>query len=180
MIKAKNKVPSIYKTIVTTAQDHQIARLAALAIALNLVESAIPSPLPGVKPGIANVVTLYVMYRHDFATAVWITLLRVFATALLYGQFMTPGFVLSVCGTIGSLLLLRVAIKLPQRYFSPVSISVLCALAHIASQICVVKIWLMPGVNLGLLWPILLASAWLFGIVNGIATRHLLENTGKT
>lgn len=173
----KIKVSGIYKSIATTPKDHQIARLAALAIALNLVESAIPSPLPGVKPGIANVVTLYVMYRHDFATAVWISLLRVFVTALLYGQFLTPGFVLSLCGAIASLMLLRVAIKLPQAYFSPVSVSVLCALAHITGQIAVVKVWLMPGVSLGLLWPILLASAWLFGIVNGIATSHLLKNT---
>ncbi|HZV98088.1 MAG TPA: Gx transporter family protein, partial [Methylophilaceae bacterium] len=65
--------------VTATADDHRIAKLAAFAIGLHLVESIIPSPLPGVKPGIANIITLYVLYRFDFATAAWVSLLRVFA-----------------------------------------------------------------------------------------------------
>ncbi|MBP7881652.1 MAG: Gx transporter family protein, partial [Candidatus Methylopumilus sp.] len=41
----------------TTLDDHRVAKLAALAIGLHLLESIMPSPLPGVKPGIANIVT---------------------------------------------------------------------------------------------------------------------------
>jgi heptaprenyl diphosphate synthase len=55
--------------IQTTVDDHRIAKLAALAISLHLVEAILPSPLPGVKPGLANIVTLFVLYRFDFATA---------------------------------------------------------------------------------------------------------------
>ena len=63
--------------IQTTAADHRIAKLAAFAIGLHLLEAVIPSPLPGVKPGLANIVTLFVLYRFDFATAAWVSLLRV-------------------------------------------------------------------------------------------------------
>ena len=69
--------------IKTTLDDHRVAKLAAMAIGLHMLESIIPSPLPGVKPGIANIVTLYVLYRFDFATAAWVSLLRVFASSLL-------------------------------------------------------------------------------------------------
>ena len=55
--------------IETSLDDHRVAKLAALAIGLHLVEAILPSPLPGVKPGIANIVTLFVLYRFDFATA---------------------------------------------------------------------------------------------------------------
>ncbi|MBC7696856.1 MAG: Gx transporter family protein, partial [Bacteroidia bacterium] len=50
--------------IKTTLDDHRIAKLAAIAIALHMVEAIIPSPLPGVKPGIANIVTLYVLHQY--------------------------------------------------------------------------------------------------------------------
>ena len=43
--------------IQTTIDDHRIAKLAALAIALHMVEAVVPSPLPGVKPGIAKIGT---------------------------------------------------------------------------------------------------------------------------
>ena len=34
-----------------TADDYRIARYAAAAIALTVAEAALPSPLPGIKPG---------------------------------------------------------------------------------------------------------------------------------
>ena len=40
-----------------TADDHRVARHAAAAIVLTVAEAAIPLPLPGVKPGLANIVT---------------------------------------------------------------------------------------------------------------------------
>jgi heptaprenyl diphosphate synthase len=89
--------------IQTTIDDHRIAKLAAFAIALHMVEAVIPSPLPGVKPGIANIVTLYVLLQYDFATAAWVSILRVFASSLLLGQFMSPTFALSLSGALLSL-----------------------------------------------------------------------------
>ena len=44
-----------------TADDHRVARHAAAAIVLTVAEAAIPLPLPGVKPGLANIVTLVVL-----------------------------------------------------------------------------------------------------------------------
>jgi Predicted membrane protein len=79
--------------IQTNADDHRIAKLTAFAIALHMVEAIIPSPLPGVKPGVANIVTLYVLYRFGFATAAWVSILRVFASSLLLGQF----FIADLC-----------------------------------------------------------------------------------
>ena len=71
------------RRLILTPDDHRIARLTAAAIAIALVESAVPSPLPGVKPGLANIVTLLVLLRYDWATAAWVTLLRVLAVSLL-------------------------------------------------------------------------------------------------
>lgn len=102
--------------IKTTLLDHQIAQLSAIAIGLSLIESVLPSPMPGVKPGIANIITLYAMYRFNFRTAIWVSILRVFATSLMLGQFLSPTFMLSLAGSLLSLLTLYFSIKLPSRF----------------------------------------------------------------
>ena len=57
--------------------DAVIAGFAALAIAVHVIEAAFPTPLPGIKPGLANVITLIVLLRHGAVAAVWVALLRV-------------------------------------------------------------------------------------------------------
>jgi heptaprenyl diphosphate synthase len=168
------------KTIYITAtpDDHRVARLAALAIGLHLVESVVPSPLPGVKPGIANIVTLYVLYRFDFATAAWVSLLRVVAGSLLLGNFLSPAFALSLAGAIASLATLFLAARLPRTWFGPITLSILAAFAHIAGQLLVVRLWLIPHAGVAYLIPVFAAAALFFGLVNGlIAARLLRDNT---
>ncbi len=163
----------------TTLDDHRVAKLAALAIGLHLLESIMPSPLPGVKPGIANIVTLFVLYRFNFATAAWVSLIRVFATSLLLGNFLSPTFALSLGGAIMSLGILRLAQYLPRQYFGPVSLSILAAFAHMIGQLILVRLWLIPHAGLAYLVPLFMAAALLFGLINGIVTSHLLATYPK-
>lgn len=162
-------------TLQTTPDDHRIAKLTALAIGLHLIESVIPSPLPGVKPGIANIVTLYVLYEYGFATAAWVSLLRVFASSFLLGQFLTPTFVLSLSGALLSLLTLAIFYKLPKKYFSPITLSILAAFAHIAGQLIIVRLWLIPHAGIAYLIPIFALAALIFGLSNGLITTYLLK-----
>ena len=159
----------------TTQDDHRVAKLAALAIGLHLIEAVMPSPLPGVKPGIANVVTLYVLYRFGFVTAAWVSLLRVFASSLLFGNFLSPTFVLSLSGAMMSLVLLYFAQHLPRRYFGPVSLSILAALAHMLAQLLLVRFWLIPHAGVAYLIPIFMLAALFFGLINGVVTNILLK-----
>jgi len=160
----------------TTADDHRIARLAAFAIALHMVEAVIPSPLPGVKPGIANIVTLYVLMQYGFATAAWVSILRVFASSLLLGQFLSPAFALSLSGAVLSLAMLWLAMHLPKRYFGAVTLSILAAFAHIAGQLIMVRLWLIPNAGVAYLIPVFALAALFFGLINGLVTAGLLYN----
>ena len=162
--------------IKTTLLDHQIAQLSAIAIGLSLIESVLPSPMPGVKPGIANIITLYAMYRFNFRTAIWVSILRVFATSLILGQFLSPTFMLSLAGSLLSLLTLYFSIKLPSRFFSPVGLSVLSSFAHITGQLLLVRLWLIPHASIYYLIPIYSAAALTFGLINGWITYRLLKH----
>lgn len=156
------------------ASDYRVARYAAAAIVLSVAEAAIPTPLPGVKPGLANIVVLLVLLRQGWSEAAWVALLRVFATSLLLGQLFAPGFFLSLSGTLATLALLAVAQHLPRRWFGPVSLSVLAAFAHIGGQMLLARVWLVPHAGLWALWPVFSATATLFGTVNGLITARLL------
>ena len=162
--------------IKTTLLDHQIAQLSAIAIGLSLIESVLPSPMPGVKPGIANIITLYGMYRFNFRTAIWVSILRVFATSLILGQFLSPTFMLSLAGSLLSLLTLYFSIKLPSRFFSPIGLSVLSSFAHITGQLLLVRLWLIPHASIYYLIPVYSAAALTFGLINGWITYRLLKH----
>lgn len=165
---------NIQHTFTATADDHRIAKLAALAIGLHLIEAVLPSPLPGVKPGIANIVTLYVLYRFGIGTAVWVSLLRVFAGSLLLGQLFSPTFLLSFGGALSSLCVLALAIKLPRTWFGPVSLSILASFAHISGQLLIVWLWLIPHSGIVYLTPIFALAALVFGLINGLVLVKLM------
>ena len=161
--------------LVPTAEDCRVARHAAAAIALAVAEAAIPLPLPGVKPGLANIVTLVVLARWGWREAAWVSLLRVFAASLLLGQFLAPGFFLSLAGALASLLVLGASARLPKKWFGPVTHSVLAAIAHIGAQLVGVRLWLAPHDGVFYLVPVFGCAALLFGLVNGLATAALLR-----
>lgn len=158
-----------------TAQDRHIARMAAFAFGLSVLEAAIPSPLPGVKPGLANIVTLIVLARYGWRTAAWVSLLRVLAGSFLFGNFLAPGFFLSFTGAVCSLLVLAASRHLPRCWFGAVTHSILAAFAHIAGQMLVVYFWLIPHAGIAYLVPVFAGAALLFGTVNGLIAAHFIN-----
>ena len=157
-----------------TADDYRIARYAAAAIALTVAEAALPSPLPGIKPGLANIIVLVVLVRYGWRDAAWVSLLRVVAGSLVIGQFLAPGFFLALAGALCSLGVLALAQHLPPRFFGPVSVSVLAAFAHIGGQIALARFWLVPHDGVFYLLPLFATAALFFGTINGLVAARLL------
>ncbi|MBI5891783.1 MAG: Gx transporter family protein [Nitrosomonadales bacterium] len=161
----------------TTPEDHHIARMTAVALGLTVLENAIPSPLPGVKPGLANIITLIVLARYGWRAAAWVSLLRVLAGSLLFGNFLAPGFFLSLSGAACSLAVLALSLHLPQRWFGPVTDSILAAFAHIAGQMAIVYLWLIPHSGIAYLIPVFATAALVFGTVNGLIAASFMDKT---
>ena len=159
--------------IQTTAEDHRIAWLTALAITIHIMESAIPAPLPGIKPGLANVITIAVLIQFGWRTAAWVSLLRVVCGGLLLGTFLTPTFLLSLAGASCSLLVLWFATRLPGEGFGAIGFSLLGALAHMSGQFTLAWLLFIPHPALWRLYPVLLTAALLFGILSGIIARAM-------
>jgi O-acetyl-ADP-ribose deacetylase (regulator of RNase III)/uncharacterized membrane protein len=150
--------------------------MAAAAIALSLVDAAIPTPLPGVKPGLANIVTLVALRRYGWRVAAWVNLLRVTASSLLLGQLFAPGFFLSLSGAIFSLAALSFTRFLSARWFGLVSWSLIASAAHIAGQLFLARLWLVPHDGLFRLIPVFALAALISGLVNGLIAARLMDS----
>ena len=159
----------------TTRDDHRIAWFTALAITIHIAESALPSPMPGVKPGLANVITIAVLVRFGWQTAVWVNLLRVLAGSLVIGTFLTPTFILSLSGALASTVLLILLSHLPGQGCSAIGYSVASALIHIVTQFWVAYWLFIQHESFVWLLPLLLTAALGFGLVTGIIAQAMLE-----
>ena len=166
-------------TIKITQRDHEIAKLSAIAVALSLIEFFFPSPIPGVKPGIANIIVLYTIIRFDLKMGIWVSLIRVFVTSILLGSFLSPTFFLSLSGALFSLFSLIIFRNLNHKYFSLISLSLVASLAHIIGQFIVVRFWIIPHNGIFYLLPIFILSAFIFGLVNALVTNKLLQLNPK-
>lgn len=155
--------------------DRLIAGFAALAIAIHILEAAFPSPLPGVKPGLANVITLIVYLRHGLRMAVWVAAMRVLVGSLLVGTFLSPTFMLSATGAVAALIALALTGRIGGRSVGPVGLSVVSALAHMSGQIYVAYHLFIPHPALLKLVPILLTAAMVFGTVSGLIAANVLR-----
>ncbi len=92
----------------------------------------------------------------------------------MFGQFLSPTFVLSLSGALVSLSVLWLATHLSKRYFSVISLSILAAFGHIAGQLLIVRLWLIPHAGISYLIPIFAFAALFFGLINGLITSDLL------
>lgn len=156
--------------------DRRIAALAALAIGLQVVEAAIPSPVPGIKPGLANVITLVALVTLGWRAAVTVTMLRVVGASLLLGTLLSPGFWLSLAGALTALALLALLRMLYPRHLSAVGMAVPAALAHTMGQFLLAWALIIPHPQLPLLLPPLLLAALIAGAVTGILTNSVLAD----
>ena len=166
-------------TIKITNRDHEIAKLSAIAVALSLIEFFFPSPLPGVKPGIANIIILYTILKFDLQMGIWVSLIRVFVTSILLGSFLSPTFFLSLSGALFSLFSLIMLKNINRKYFSLISLSLIASLAHILGQFLIVRLWIIPHNGIFYLLPIFIISAFIFGLVNALVTNKLLQLNQK-
>jgi heptaprenyl diphosphate synthase len=159
----------------TKREDHIVAWFAALAICIHVVESSLPSPIPGIKPGLANVVSLLVLYLYGWRCAAWVGLLRVLVGSLIIGSFLSPGFLLSFSGAVASLCVFWILNWVPRKFLGPVGIGIASALAHTAAQFFVAYLLFIPHPGIFTLLPIFMTAALLFGLTSGWVTQMILS-----
>lgn len=167
-------------TLTAETEDLRIAWLAALAVAIHVLESAFPSPLPGVKPGLANVVVIMALLLYGWRVALAVAILRVIAGSLFIGTFLSPTFLLSLSGAAAALVLLGIVWPLGSRHLSAIGLSILAALGHITGQFLVAYLIFIPHEAVWRLYPVLVTTSLIFGLVSGTIACYILGKLKTT
>ena len=137
---------------------------------LSFVESLIPPlvAVPGVKIGLANIVTVFLLYTLGWRAAGCVSLIRVLLSALLFGNVQSLIFALS--GAALSFIVMVVVKKLLP--FGKVGVSVLGAVAHNAGQVAAAVI-VMETAALAYYFIPLVISGTVAGVFVGILAAIL-------
>ena len=111
-----------------------LALLAAAAVALRFAEGLLPVTIaPGLKPGLANSVTLLCLYLFSLRQTALYLAVRVMLTALLFTGLFTPAFCIGTTGAVLSLAVMYAAKR--SNVFSLPGVSVAGACAHNLGQL---------------------------------------------
>ncbi len=154
--------------------------LAAYAIGLHGLERMIPAPVPWLRFGLANIITLTALVMYGVRVALTITLIRVLLVSLLTGSFLGPGFVLSLGGGLASTLAMGGACFLSRGIFSPIGISLLGATAHNLAQLGLAYFLFIGRIEAILfVAPLILFLGIITGVVNGTACILLLKQLAE-
>ncbi len=152
-----------------------IAMLVAQAAVLHYLESLFPNPvpIPGVKLGLANIITLVALVVFDFRTALQITVLRTILGSLLAGTLFGMGFFMSFAGAVTATIVMALVLRI-FKMLGMVSISILGAIAHNIGQLIMAAFILhFPGIFLYL--PAMLAFSIPTGILTGLLINELVK-----
>ncbi len=158
----------------TTRQLTLCAVLTALALALSYCESFLPLtlliPLPGVKLGLANIVTVFALYALGPGEALLILTGRCLLGALFAGNM--NALLYSLLGGFSAMLVMILLSRL--RKLSIYGVSIGGAAGHNCGQIAAAMLTLGSTAPLYYL-PFLLLAALLTGTVTGVAAAGLFR-----
>ena len=150
----------------------ELALLTALALTIFVVELRIPNPLPipGAKLGLANIITVYAVYRYSFKETISVVLTRTLLGSIFGGSMMAllyslSGALLCFCGMV----LLRRVLSTKQIWLC----SVFGAVFHNIGQITVAV--LLMGLGVLVYLPFLLVTGCLAGAFTGGCAQMMIK-----
>jgi heptaprenyl diphosphate synthase len=145
--------------------------LVACASVLQVAESLFPHPLPGVRLGLANIITVIAMVYIGPGSAIQLAVLRTLVSSMVLGTFLTPTFVLSFSGGVVSAVIMVLLYRLSGRgqfSFGLVGICVGGAASHIMTQVALVYLLFIRSSGVLWIWPWLCLAAVATGLLTGL------------
>ena len=160
-----------------TKRIAQLGLLTAIALTIFMIEAQIPPvvPIPGVKLGLSNIVTVFTVFTLGPGAGAAVLACRVFLGAVFAGNFSTilysaSGGACAILVTIG----LRRILKEDQLWAA----GCLGAIAHALGQMIAAIVITRTG-SLLVYLPVLVAISIFTGLFTGLCAQLLVKRGGK-
>ncbi len=164
----------IFRKKVNTIKTRKLTLLGlltAIALTIFMVEAQIPSPvpLPGVKLGLANIVTVFTVFALSPKDGILVLAARIFLGAVFAGNFSTIFYSAAGGGcAIAMTILLRNILKPNQLWMA----GCLGAVAHSIGQMTMAVI-LLGTPSLVMYLPVMIVISIITGLFTGFAAQYL-------
>ncbi len=154
-----------------------LGMLLSLMLILGLVERQFPlvPAVPGIKPGLSNVVLMYALCMLGSKSALLLLFLKVVLSGLLFAG--VSGMAYAFAG--GMLAFIIMYLLLKTNAFGLAGVSVSGAVMHMVGQILCSRL-LLGSWAMAAQLPILLLSAVITGVLNGAIASHVIAAMKKT
>jgi len=155
----------------------RLALLTAIALTIFMAEAQLPAltAVPGVKLGLANIVTVYAVFALGPGDALLVLSARVFLGSVFSGQMMT--LIYSAAGgtlSLAVLCLLRKLLTREQIWLASPTAAIFHNLGQLLAAAAVMRTWAVMAYL-----PYLTIAAVLAGLFTGVAAQALLKKLNR-
>jgi len=144
-----------------------IGLLTAAASILFALETPINLPVPWIRLGLANIVTVLVLEWWSLRETLIVVVLRSVVGSVLMGKLMHPDFVFSLVGGIAAALAMWLMVAYGKKWFGFIGVSVAGALVKNAVQLGLAYALVVRHVYLFSILPLLFAVSLISGLIVG-------------
>ena len=167
----------MFGVIMKAKRIAQLGLLTAIALTIFMIEAQIPPlvPIPGVKLGLSNIVTVFTVFTISPGAGVAVLFCRIFLGAVFAGNFSTilysaSGGACAILVTIG----LRKILKQNQLWAA----GCLGAMAHSVGQM-IAAIAITRTAGLLMYLPVMIVISIFTGLFTGLCAQYLVKRGGK-
>lgn len=146
-----------------------LAIFTTIALTIFVIESALPAlvPIPGVKLGLANIVTLALLLNYTPLDAFLVLMMRILLSGFFAGQMV--GILFSLSGGVFCFASMYLVNRLLQKHYIFLT-SIIGAIFHNLGQI--LAACLLTGTSAVIIYfPLLMASGIITGLFTGLAAH---------
>lgn len=163
----------LYRTVSTNRITALCGVLIALALILSYLESLVPVnvAVPGIKLGLANLVTIVALKKLGIKQAVIISAGRILLSGILFGNLSV--IIYSLAGASLSIIIMIIVAHI--KIFTITGISIFGAVAHNLGQI-IVAVIVMENIRIMYYMAVLTAIGAVSGAAIGILAGYIIRN----
>lgn len=146
----------------------------ALALIFSYIETLVPVNfgVPGMKLGLANLLTVILLYQSGWKEAAALSMTRIILSGFLFGNLF--GILYSLAGGVLSLIVMTLAKRCG--IFSHAGVSIAGGAAHNMGQLIVAMI-VVETYQVGYYLPVLLICGVITGALIGITAGEVIKRT---
>ncbi len=154
-----------------------LSTLTACAVILSYVEMLVPPlfpAVPGIKMGLANIITVFLLYKFSYKEAFFVALCRILIITLLFSSALT--FIYSISGAVLSIIVMALLKRVNR--FSIVGVSISGAVFHNLAQVIVAAL-IMQTAEIVYYMAALTVSGVVTGVAIGLLGSIFIKYSGK-